>query len=742
MPRVSESLIRVFEERAKTLRSLATLATRHGMRSQPDGIRVDVVLRDERPDIATAIAASGGTVHSVSRRHHRASVTVGDADALRRIAALPQVLHVYPAYAPILRAGSVTSRAVEAQAVDSLPGGLTGNGIRIGILSDSFARTADVVDTDDSDGTQTTTNGTAIDPNGNSSPVTLENTLPQQSDDLPDRIELRRDDATGSLVDEGAAMAELAHDIAPDASIAFHSAFVSFGEFAAGFDDLCDDAGVDVVVDDVVYVSELMYQRDVISREAEDCVATGVAAFSSAGNNGDSAFRHAYVDVNENDTNENGASAVFGNDFHDWDPNAGGDDLLRIRLENGDGFSAVLQWNQPALSTPENTNNGPRIDLDVYLLDGSGRIIERSTTDQRANDDSSGADPVEFVRYRNTSGGARNVYLGIDHWAGRRDGIPQDDGTRLEFRLVFFETGNPSYEYTPRDSTMFGHTVADGVISVGAVPWWEAPAFDPVGNGPTAAIDPEPFTALGGRLEHHFRPDGTFFRRTLVPQPWLAASDGNNTTFFGQTGQTPAIDGEDDAFPNFFGTSAAAPNAAAVAALLLQNDGALLPSELVAGLMTSAVDVTGRNATAGCDDRTGAGLIDAAAALSASDTPPQARAGGDQDSEPGRTVTLDGSASTDDEGVERFQWTQVRGPRVSLSNPDGAQTGFNAPRAGGTLVFELRVVDAACLSDSDRVTVDVKADDGGGSVGPWHLLGLLLLTLVHAHSRACHRSDA
>ena len=50
----------------------------------------------------------------------------------------------------------------------------------------------------------------------------------------------------------------------------------------------------------------------------------------------------------------------------------------------------------------------------------------------------------------------------------------------------------------------------------------------------------------------------------------MAAMDGANTTFF-----VPGDDvGQDqDTFPNFFGTSAAAPHAAAIAALVLESHG-------------------------------------------------------------------------------------------------------------------------------------------------------------------------
>ena len=698
-----------------------------------DAVGADVVFDRGAGVTPAALRATGVEVVALAARHGRATVRVPSRAALERLAALAGVRRVGPVYPPIRRVGAVTSRAVEALRVDRInggPAGLTGAGVTVGILSDSLSRTDDVVDDD------TTFTGPDGDTTRKTSSTEMSGSAPQDSGDLPASVRILRDDAPDTaafrLADEGAAMAELIHDLAPDADIVFHTAVGGgIAGFAAAIDRLCA-SGVDVVIDDIGYLAELMYQRDVVSRAAEDCVGRGVAYFSAAGNNADRAFHERFDDLHIRDDQGRASPSTLDDvDFHDWH---GGDPYLRVRVPANSVVTAVLQWNQPALSVPENATRGPRIDLDLIALDRASRYAtprpESAFEDQLA-----GADPLEIVRLA-TGSSAHTFYLAIDHWSGAQERIPQDDGTGLEFRLVFFERGADStIEYLDSPGgpdaapTMYGHTLAEGVLAVGAVPWFDAPDF-PGGNvGPTAEIDPEPFTAVGGTLERHFAPDGRFRRATRPPQPAIAAADGNNTTFFGQAWPYGAEAGESDGFPNFFGTSAAAPNAAAVAALLLEDDPTLAPVQLAAKLRTAAIDVAGLDAATGCDARTGSGLIDAEAALAASDRAPRADAGDGRDAKSGDRITLDGSASSDNHGIDAWRWRQVAGSRVALTNADGAQTHFEAPDAGGTLVFELRVRDAACLSDADRVAIRVEGNGGAGSLGfgGWLLFAALAI---------------
>src|SRR5262249_2206511 len=111
-------------------------------------------------------------------------------------------------------------------------------------------------------------------------------------------------------------------------------------------------------------------------------------------------------------------------------------------------------------------------------------------------------------------------------------------------------------------------------------------------------------------------------------QPRFTAPDGANTTFF------LGSDGEGDGFPNFLGTSAAAPHAAGVGALMRQANPALTPAQIYTTLANTAHAITLRDTDltstgtpvpipgggVGFDADSGAGLIDAAAALNQAPT--------------------------------------------------------------------------------------------------------------------------
>ena len=155
-------------------------------------------------------------------------------------------------------------------------------------------------------------------------------------------------------------------------------------------------------------------------------------------------------------------------------------------------------------------------------------------------------------------------------------------------------------EHDTASGSLFGHPAARGAIAVGAAFYAETPAF---GLSPPLL---EPFSSAGP-AEIVISPAGDRVQEQRA-KPTFVAPDGGDTTFF-----VPRVDFEPNGRPNFFGTSAAAPHAAGVAALLLGEVPGMSSASVASVLAESALDM----GSAGPDADSGAGLIQADASLAA-----------------------------------------------------------------------------------------------------------------------------
>jgi Ca2+-binding RTX toxin-like protein len=392
------------------------------------------------------------------------------------------------------------------------------------------------------------------------------------SGDLPADVTIIEDIMTGS--DEGRAMAQIIFDLAPGADLLFHTAFLGLANFAQGIRDLAA-AGAQVIVDDVSYFNNPFFQDGLTAQAVDDVTADGVLYFSSAGNQADQSYQSAFVN----------SGVVFdGSVAHDFDPGAGVDSRLGFSLTSGASFTLALQWDQPFFSVSGGA--GSASDLDIYIvLAGTNTVVASSLAFNV------GSDPVEILNFVNSSGAAQNYEVIITLFEGPAPGL-----------LKFIEFGGRAVwqEYDVNASTTFGHNNAEGAFSVGAAGYFETPEF---GVTPPQA---EPFTSLGGTPILFDTAGNRLAAPIIRDNVDFTAVDGGDTTFFGG-------DAEGNGFPNFFGTSASAPAAAAVAALLLELAPTATRAQIEAALESTAIDI----GALGNDLLTGAGLIDANAAAMA-----------------------------------------------------------------------------------------------------------------------------
>jgi hypothetical protein len=383
--------------------------------------------------------------------------------------------------------------------------------------------------------------------------------------------------------DEGRAMLQEIHDVAPGAELYFRTAYYTAGDFALGIHQL-KDAGCRIIVDDVSYITESFFKDDIIAKAANEVVQQGATYFSAGGN-----YSHNSYEKDFNPALV--TSGLFaGKMAHNF---GGGDMFQQVKLAPGN-YTFVFQWTDSSHSDGETGGTiagGTINDMDFYLALNSDCLTPPSTNGTSLfgfNRDNTGGDPIEFIPF--TIPGTDSICANVFIVNNTTTSNP------LRIKYIVFRGGIRIMEYNEGVSTIVGQANADSVIAVGAARFDKAP---PYLNPPLI----EPFSSIGGT--HTANITGQV---TIRKKPDVTAPDGANTTVkSGQDYPNSALDG----YSNFFGTSAAAPHAAAVTALVMQGKNIYLgqpvttPSEIRSLLQSTAIDMV----TPGFDFTSGYGLI-------------------------------------------------------------------------------------------------------------------------------------
>ncbi len=488
--------------------------------------------------------------------------------------------------------GDATHRAIQARSQF----GATGAGIRVGILSDSI---------DDTSGSYA-----AALASGDVSPVTV---IPGQA---------------GTGEGEGLAMCEIVHDLAPGAELYYATANGGPAQFAQNIRDL-RAAGCDVIIDDVGYFNESPFQDDIISQAVLAVTGSGALYFSSASNSGSVRAKTA---------------GTWEGDFKDGGPATGaiagsrtGGKGYRLHLFTGTDqlTGAPLSQTFNAFPAAPPTGGGTRYgelfwadplggsnnDYDLFFLNAAGTAVQASST----NSQTGTQDPYEIFA-------VPALPAANPSYVNKRFVIVK--AASAAPRFLHFDTGR-GYITIATNGVTRGHSAVPAAFSTAATPA-SAPAatdyIDPatgklVITGRIAAVPgpfPGPFT--GANTTESFSSDGprhVFFNVDGSPitpgdfsstggsvrlKPDITAANGVSTTLPGASGLNP-----------FYGTSAAAPHAGAIAALLKSYNYGLTPAQ-VRSILTgpAAIDID----EPGYDVTSGYGIVDAVNALGATTANP------------------------------------------------------------------------------------------------------------------------
>jgi hypothetical protein len=427
----------------------------------------------------------------------------------------PRVKYVRPLYPPLSnkegQVGTQGDTTMKSFVVRDRFGAngpvIDGTGVKIGVISDSYNTNAQAAADDVAQG------------------------------DLPADVQVLGPQIPGT--DEGRAMLQIVHDIAPKAKLAVGSGSLGAGPMANTILQMASPSlpggKCDVIVDDLTFLTE-PFQRDGIVAQTVNTVVRdfNVVHVTSGGNFGRQGYEAAFNGVLN-------ANVKPGVQFHNFENNNSPNKIYQnLNLKPG-SYTIVLQWEDGSASLGD--AGGVQTDLDLYLLSAAGFIKFGF------NRISQFLDPYEVCAF--TVREETNVKLVVARAVGTRN---------VRFKYIIFRGDATILDYTTGNtSTIVGHSNSDSAITVGAMLYANIPQYTPVWPGVAS------FSSRGGTLTvtDPTSPNPTYTQRF---KPDIIAANGVNTTV-----TLGGVNVDGDPYPNFFGTSAAAPHVAAVAGLLIQS---------------------------------------------------------------------------------------------------------------------------------------------------------------------------
>jgi len=398
--------------------------------------------------------------------------------------------------------------------------------------------------------------------------------------------------------DEGRAMLQIVHAVAPGAGLAFYTAENSEADFADGIGTLARD-GAKVIADDVGYFDEPFFQDGIVAQAIDAVEAQGVAYFSAAGNDGNGTYALSYENTAPSFSTLSSSAPNSGEYLLNFDT-TGATNTTELPvtippIPPGDLIAIVVQWDQPYVTgAPGSGGATSSIDLCVTGGTGSDSILNYDGDAATCTGlNAAGVDPYQIMivgNPANATGNSQQQTLNIAVGLGS-----SSSGTVTPGRVIVSVEddglGSKINSFATHSATLQGHPGAAGAAAVGAAFYFDTPKCG------TTPAELEVFSSQGG-APILFSTAGVRLTTPVVRQkPDVVGPDGVNDTFLGFTLATAGISvsttiaqcENDASYPNFFGTSAATPHVAGIAALMMQADTAVLPAQIYSSLHSSAL---------------------------------------------------------------------------------------------------------------------------------------------------------
>ncbi|MFQ6033821.1 MAG: S8 family serine peptidase, partial [Candidatus Bipolaricaulia bacterium] len=417
-PKIDSALEQILQMAATGMSvSAMDMASRAGVPSQGGSIKVVLELAPQfRGPLAQAVVAAvgqaaPGLVIASSESFIKLRLPLNPAvlSILDLILQLSGVAYIRPPAVP--QALAVSEGVGLTHAADYQAAGLRGQGVKIAVIDLGFAGLSSA----------------------------------QARGELPGSI--HKSDYTGTGLESGAnhgtAVAEIVHDMAPDAQLYL----MKIGD-EVDLERAVADAisfGVKIINHSVGWFNTNFYDgRGAVAEIAADARNHGILWVNAAGNYAEKHWKGYCRD----------------NDRDGWCEFSGNDEDLDLQVRGGDPIQLYLTWNDWPASTQ---------DYDLYLYDGAGRQVALSDRLQTGTEE-----PIEQLSYRAPSSGTYRVKVKAYRVSSGRE-------------LALFSL-NHDLEHAVPQASIVAPGNSSSVVTVGAIDyrnWTSGPAEPYSSQGPT-----------------------------------------------------------------------------------------------------------------------------------------------------------------------------------------------------------------------------------------------------------------